>query len=84
MKTTKDRAAEDFAPIRAWAKRNPGSIQKLTEIIKRKSGGKVNRHMVGRWLAEEPVEPGYGYGVYLIEAYTELATATPDTDISAA
>jgi hypothetical protein len=72
--STKERAQNDFSPIRAWAKGNAGAINRLTERVREKSGGKVNRHMIGRWLAEtDPVEPGYGYGVYLIEAYRELS-----------
>jgi hypothetical protein len=71
--STSARTAQEFAPIRAWAKANPGAIQKLTDKIKDKSGEAVNRHMVGRWLSESnPVQPRYGYGLYLIEAYQEL------------
>lgn len=80
MKTTAEpissqqRSTEALAPIRAWAKGNQGAIGDLAEEVARITGEPANRHMVGRWIREKnPVQPRFGYGLALLEAYDNLA-----------
>lgn len=71
-----------LAPIAAWASRNHGSIvrlcDKMLELGNEADG--VNRHMVGRWLkdGEDAVQPTYGYGLLLEQAYEALVASEPE------
>jgi hypothetical protein len=72
--TSQEITIDELGPVRAWARGNPGAIQRLAEEIQRITGEQANRHMVGRWLREEsPVQPRFGYGIALIRAYENLA-----------
>lgn len=65
---------QELAPVRAWARGNTGSIQRLAEEVQRITGEDANRHMIGRWIREEkPVQPRFGYGIALLRAYENLA-----------
>tara|TARA_R110000796_G_C14571530_1_gene435796 strand:- start:34751 stop:35032 length:282 start_codon:yes stop_codon:yes gene_type:complete len=72
----KQLASARLKPIAAWAQRNHGSIVKLCNrmlSLGNEADG-VNRHMVGRWLKEgdDAVQPTYGYGLLLEQAYESL------------
>lgn len=73
--TAKAFAHERLEPIRRWAKSTSGNINRLATRVAELSGESVNRHMIGRWLNDDHdkfVQPGYGYGLYLEQAYRDL------------
>lgn len=76
IKTSSQLCSEDFAPIRAYVRKNNGAIVALTRLIQDSTGDPVNRHMVGRWLKDEQaVQPRHGYGLALIAAYKKLLSS---------
>lgn len=72
--STQQRSTDALAPIRAWAKAHLGAIKELAYEVSAATGEPANRHMVGRWIREDnPVQPRFGYGLALMEAYEKLA-----------
>ena len=65
-----------LAPIRGWASANHGTITRVTEWLKQRTGEDITRQTVGRWLTADPEkrqQPRYGWGLLLEEAYAALS-----------
>jgi hypothetical protein len=73
--TPKELSDTQLAPLVAWAHSNRGAIGRIAERMAKKSGQAVNRHMVGRWLAQEPdkrIQPSHGYALLMADVVAEL------------
>ena len=71
----KDLSSAALRYIRDYAHANPGTIQRISDIISKYSTERVSRQMVSRWLAEDPtkrVQPTHGYAILLNQAMAIL------------
>lgn len=74
--SAKDVGDARLAPIRLWAQANHGTVQRITTWLQDRTGEKITRQTVGRWLAvdrDKRQMPAYGWGLLLEEAYADLA-----------
>jgi hypothetical protein len=82
MTTAKTISNERLAPVVAWARGGRGRISRLVAAVQEITGEKtVNRHMVSRWLAEDPeasIQPSHGYGIAIEQAYLKLCAEDQD------
>lgn len=72
------KADSHLAPVRAWVHANHGATTKIADRLTEKTGSKVHRQTVGRWLhADESKrnQPSLGMGLLLVEVYEELASS---------
>lgn len=71
----KEMSDEQLEPLVVWAHSCRGAIGKIAELMAKRSGQSVNRHMVGRWLAEDPekrIQPSHGYALLMAEVVADL------------
>lgn len=62
--------------MRSWAAANHGTYTSVAYWLQERTGEKVTRQTVGRWLATDPERrqtPHYGWGLLLEEAYAALS-----------
>jgi hypothetical protein len=78
QQSSRERAFESLASVRAYVKANHGSVQKLASLMSEASGERIARHTVSRWLRdkiEKFQQPSLGHALALFESIKTMQTS---------